>query len=204
MRSNILTPLLVLACLGASLPAQDLSNRGRHAALIGDHTARAIGDILTIVVRESHKIKNEDKVDRSKSSSLAASLESYSLGSDAFKTNVLPEVDVRTAQDQSGQAKQEKDSSFTASIAVVVIDVQPNGNLVVAGKRVIQIDDETKTMRLSGLVRRLDVTAANTVTSSQVADARLTFTSEGGNARMTTRGPVARFFDTLIWAVWPF
>ena len=61
----------------------------------------------------------------------------------------------------------------------MVVDVQPNGNMVVAGKRVIQIDKETKTLRVSGLVRHLDVTAGNTVTSSMVADARISFTSEG-------------------------
>ena len=121
-----------------------------------------------------------------------------------LKSNTLPKIDARTEKGQKGQAKQEKDSRFDANVAVIVVDVLPNGNLVVAGKRVIQVDDETKTVRISGLVRMFDVSASNTVTSSMVADAHVSLTSEGGNARMTTRGPVATLFDTLIWAVWPF
>jgi flagellar L-ring protein precursor FlgH len=85
-----------------------------------------------------------------------------------------------------------------------VIDVHPNGNLVIAGKRVIRIDDETKTIRISGLVRAYDISSVNTVNSMMVADAHISFTSEGANARMTTRGPIATLFDTFIWAVWPF
>ena len=84
---------------------------------------------------------------------------------------------------------------------MVVVDVQANGNLVIAGTRVVVVDDETKTLRISGLVRQLDIASDNTLSSSQVADARIELKSEGGNARYVTKGPVAAFFDTLIWAV---
>ena len=83
-------------------------------------------------------------------------------------------------------------------------DRLPNGNLIVAGTRTVQVDDETKTLQLSGIVRRLDVRVDNTVFSSQGADARVAIVGEGANTRMTTRGPVAELFDTLIWAAWPF
>ena len=53
-------------------------------------------------------------------------------------------------------------------------------------------------------MRTLDVSKQNTVTSMKVADARISFTSEGANALVTTRGPIATLFDTLFWAVWPF
>lgn len=184
--------------LCCSLPAQYTRD------LFADVSARNVGDILTIIISETHRIKNEDKVDRKSSSTLAARFEAYTLGSDAFKSNTLPKVDIRTEKEHKGEAKQEKDSKFDARIAVIVVDVQPNGNLVVVGKRIITIDDETKTLRISGLVRTLDVSSQNTVTSSMVADARISFTSEGGNTRHTTKGPVATLFDTLLWAVWPF
>jgi flagellar L-ring protein precursor FlgH len=83
-----------------------------------------------------------------------------------------------------------------ASIAVVVIDVQPNGNLVVAGTRSVTVNDETRTLRISGLVRPLDVTPNNTVGSAQVADARIAITGEGANTRQVTRGPIGQLFDT--------
>jgi flagellar L-ring protein precursor FlgH len=75
---------------------------------------------------------------------------------------------------------------------------------VVAGARSVAVNDETRTLRISGLVRQLDITPANTVGSAQVADARISITGEGGNTRQVTRGPVGQLFDTLIWAAWPF
>lgn len=199
---------LSLACLvlGAGvLPAQNLFKRATNPRpAIADHRATAVGEILTVVIREAHKVKNEDKVNRSNTTSLAARLEAYTLSDKTFSANTLPRVDVRQDRAFEGDAKQEKDSSVTARVAVVVIDVLPNGNLVVAGTRVVTVDDEEKTLRISGLVRPLDVERDNSVLSSSVADARVAITSVGGNARATTRGPVGTVFDTLIWAAWPF
>lgn len=85
-----------------------------------------------------------------------------------------------------------------------MIDVQPNGNLVVAGQRTVTVNDEVKTLKVSGLVRQIDVTSQNTVGSALVADARVAIQGEGANTRTTTKGPIGQLFDTLIWAVWPF
>ena len=166
--------------------------------------ARNIGDILTITVTESHQVQNDDKVERSNETSLAAKMEAFSLSSDTFKTNVLPEFDVRSERVFDGEAKQTKNSRIRASIAVIVVDRQPNGNLVVAGTRKVTVDDETKTLRISGIVRALDVSFDNAVSSEQVADARISLTGDGGNDRYITKGPVGVLFDTLVWAAWPF
>src|SRR5262249_23574192 len=161
------------------------------------------GDILTVVINEGTKLKQEDKVNRTNSTSFAARLEAWTLQDNTFKNGVLPKVDARQSRSMDAEAKQEKDSQITAKIAVIVIDTPPNGNLVVAGSRIVCVDDEEKTFRISGLVRPLDVARDNTVPSSMVADARVSITGEGGNTRMTTKGPVGKFFDTLIWAAWP-
>ena len=195
----------IAVALAAAAPAQNLfARRQAPTSLTADHRATAVGDILTVVIKETTRVKNEDKVNRSNTSSLAARLESFTLSDKAFKENTLPALDVRQDRQVEGAAKQEKDSALEARIAVIVIDVHPNGNLVVAGTRVVRVDDEDKTLRISGIVRPLDVAKDNTVGSSQVADARVSITGEGGNSRMVTRGPVATLVDTLIWAAWPF
>lgn len=196
---------VLLPLLAAAAPAQNLYARaGYVAGAIADHRAQKVGDVLTILIREQTKVKNEDKVDRSNISSLQARLEAFNLKDNVFKNDQLPEIDIRQQREFVGETKQEKDSNFESRISVVVVDVQPNGNLVVAGSRVVQIDDETKTFRISGIVRALDVTRLNQVSSSQVADARVSITGEGGNTRMVTHGPIAEFIDTLLWAAWPF
>ncbi len=189
----------------ASVQSQNLFKQRRNkGSLIADTTAGQVGDILSVLVSETSNAKNEDKVARSNSTTLAAQLESFNLADKTFKTNTLPEIDIRQSRSFDGEGKQEVKSSLTSRIAVMVIDVLPNGNMVISGSREVTVNDEKKTLKISGIIRRLDITSTNTVQSSMVADARISITSEGGNARMVTRGPVSAFVDTLIWFAWPF
>ncbi|MGE3173676.1 MAG: flagellar basal body L-ring protein FlgH [Planctomycetota bacterium] len=204
-RTRILSVLLSTLAAAAALPAQNPYVRaGARVASAADLRARAVGDLLTITIQEQHSVKNEDKTERKNDTSLAARLEAYTLSDKTFKSNVLPSISVTKEQDFTGESKQNSGSDVRASIAVMVVDVQPNGNLVVAGQRSVTVNDETKTLRISGIVRSLDVTNGNTVSSAQVADARIAIHGEGGGTRQVTKGPVGQLFDTLIWAAWPF
>lgn len=196
-----LLALVPLAPLAAQNP---YVRAGVNISAIADLKARNVGDILTVSIQEQTSVKNEDKVERRNDTSLAARLESFTLTDDTFKENVLPRFDIRKESDFQGESKQNSGTDVRASIAVVVVDVQPNGNLVVAGTRSVQVNDETRTLRISGLVRSLDVTPNNTVSSQQVADARISITGDGASTRQVTRGPVGQLFDTLVWAAWPF
>ena len=206
MRTTAMLPCLVaVAALAVLAPAQNPYVRaGVRISAVADQRARNVGDILTVLIQETSTVLNEERTERSNDTSLAARLEAYSLSDKTFKTNVMPRLDVRKEQDFNGQVRQNSNSVVLPSVAVVVVDVQPNGNLVVAGTRTVTFNDETRTLRISGLVRPLDVTPDNTVGSAQVADARIAITGDGGNTRQVTRGPVGQLFDTLIWAAWPF
>jgi len=200
-----LPTLLSIFAITASVQAQNPYVRSNaRIAPIENQIARNVGDILTITIQEQTTVRNEAKIERRNDTSLAARLESFTLSDKTFKTNVLPRIDIRKEQDFQGEARQNQNSDVRASIAVVVIDVQPNGNLVVAGVRTVQVDDETRTLRVSGLVRPLDILGTNRVDSSQVADARIAITGKGANTRQVTRGPIGQLFDTLMWAAWPF
>ncbi|MFO1030470.1 MAG: flagellar basal body L-ring protein FlgH [Planctomycetota bacterium] len=202
---RIATALLAgLATIGLCTAQNPYVRAGSAIGVINDPRARNVGDILTVVVQEQQSVKNEDKVERRNDTSLAARLESFTLSDKTFQSNTLPRIDIRKEQDFNGEAKQNSTSDVRASIAVIVVDVQPNGNLVVAGTRSVTVNDETRTLRVSGIVRQLDITSGNTVGSAQVADARISISGEGANTRQVTRGPVGQLFDTLIWAAWPF
>lgn len=203
--SSALTFVACFGALTASLQAQNPYKRmGVRIASIADQRARHVGDILTVTIIETTQVRNEERIERSNDTSLAARLEAYSLSNKTFNENILPRIDIRKESDFNGQARQNTNSDVRASIAVVVLDVQPNGNLVVAGTRSVKVNDETRTLRISGVVRPLDVTPNNTIGSAQVADARIAITGEGANTRQITRGPVGQLFDTLVWAAWPF
>ena len=204
MRNLSIAAAAVLAFAANGVAQNPYVRPGAQVAVMSDPRARNVGDILTVVVQEQQSVKNEDKVERKNDTSLAARLESFSLSDKTFQSNTLPRIDIRKEQDFNGEAKQNSTSDVRASIAVIVVDVQPNGNLVVAGTRSVTVNDETRTLRVSGIVRQLDITSGNTVGSAQVADARISISGEGANTRQVTRGPVGQLFDTLIWAAWPF
>ena len=197
--------LVALAALTAHASSQSLYKRagGRGASLVSDLRASGIGDILTVVIREEHKIEQEDKTNRATRSTFNAKVDAFQIAN----TNLAPKfpsIDANSERTFDGNAKQERDGSFEARVAVTVVDVLPNGNLVVSGRRTVQVDDEEKTLRISGVVRPLDVTATNTVNSAQVAEARVAIEGKGPSTEANTRGPVGAFFQTLWWAIWPF
>lgn len=204
MNPTRIVPLAAILFAAPLLAQNPYVRPGAQISAVADLKARNVGDILTVTIQEQHSVRNEDRVERRNDTSLAARLNAYSLSDKTFKTNVLPRIDIRKEQDFEGQARQNSGSDVRASIAVVVVDVQPNGNLVVAGTRSVTVVDETRTLRISGVVRALDVTPDNTVSSQQVADARIAINGEGATTRTVSRGPVGQLFDTLIWAAWPF
>ena len=203
---RLTTTLLILAALASPLHAQSLwakaKKKGPTKDWIEDNTAAHVGDILTIVIRERHKVKNEDKLDRTTSTTLSARLESFRIKSDAF--SVLPDLDVRSSRSHKGNAKQERDSDVEGRIAVTVVDELPNGNLVVSGQRSVVVDDVNKTLKISGIVRKLDIAADNTIQSNQVAEAKVAIMGTGKHRETVTRGPIGKVVETLWWLVWPF
>jgi len=195
--------ILIALCCGLAAQNPYVRSNAR-IGTASDLRARNVGDLLTITIQEQHQVKNDDKVERKQDSSLKASLDAFTLSSKAFDQGSLPKMEVSKSQDFNSEAKQDLGSDVRANIAVVVVDVQPNGNLVVACQRTVQVADETKILKVSGIVRQIDVTSQNTISSALVADARISITGEGANTRTTTKGPIGQLFDTLIWAIWPF
>ncbi len=205
MKNLTLTAAVALIATLPSLVAQNPYVRaGAAISVATDPRARAIGDVLTVTIQEQTQVRNEERVERRQDTSLAARLEAFSLSDKTFKGSTLPRLDVRKESDFNGEALQNSGSDVRANIAVIVVDVQPNGNLVIAGAREVTVNDETRTLKISGIVRALDVTPDNTVGSQLVAEARIAICGSGPNTQQVTRGPVGQMFDTLMWAVWPF
>jgi flagellar L-ring protein precursor FlgH len=196
MKLSIL-PALVL--LGALAPGQSLWNPDRPApSLFSDTTARAVGDVLTIVISEKQTVKNKEDTELGKSTSLDAALTNFDILPNAF--NPLPKVSGTSDKQFDGEAKYDKEGTFETRLSVLVIDVQPNGNLVIEGRRRIVVDREVKCIRVTGIVRPYDVTVANSIFSWQVANASVAYEGTGPLTRSTNRG----FLGELLDLVWPF
>jgi flagellar L-ring protein precursor FlgH len=151
--------------------------------MVGDKRAAGVGDILSIVVQESSTATKDNNTKTSKKSSIDASINTFLYSPAASglltKGGKLPALQLAGKQDFDGGGKINNSEHIIARIAVQVIDVLPNKNLVIEGRRVTSFSGETQEIILRGIVRSADISAANTVFSYNVSDATIRFVSKG-------------------------
>ena len=151
--------------------------------MFADKRARSIGDIITILVQENNTTSKENSTQTSKSSSVDASLDTvlYSPAASGFLTKggKMPAMKFGGTQSFDGGGKINNSEKLTARIAVRVVDVLPNGNMIIEGRRETTVSGEKQEAVLHGVVRSEDVAANNTVFSYNVADASIKFTGKG-------------------------
>lgn len=170
--------------------------------LISNKTARKVGDIITVVIDEEQDVSNQSSTDLSRQTNLNYKLNLFDIKPNAFQP--LPKVDADSTDGFLGNASSERSGSFRARLAAVVMDTLPNGNLVIAGRREIRVDEDVKLVEFTGIVRRYDVGADNSVTSELVANAEINYQTSGPMARHSQRYGLGGWFHRL-WAwVWPF
>lgn len=170
--------------------------------LIANKTGSKIGDLVTIVIDESQDVKNEESSDLSKSTNLNYELANFNVKPNAFGT--LPALEATSDDSLKGTANYKKKGTFTARVTAVVVDVLPNGNLVVNARREIRIDKETKLIEFSGIVRRYDIGADNSVASELVANAVVSYVGSGPLTDSTNRKGLGAFVHDAIAWIWPF
>jgi flagellar L-ring protein precursor FlgH len=199
--------LTCLAILAPCLEAQDRPGSiyrpdSGPRSIIGSKTAFRRGDIVTVVINESQSLKNEEATDLSRATTLDYSLNVFDLKPNAF--NTLPRVAADSTDTFNGTTNYAKRGDFEARLASIVVDVLPNGNMVVSGRREIRIDKETKLIEFSGIVRRVDIANDNTVQSELVANAEIRYRGHGPLTNSTQRYGLGGWIHSWFGWLWPF
>jgi flagellar L-ring protein FlgH len=163
--------------------------------------AAQVGDILTIVVSESADQAASQSKSSSSASNMNASVSQFlfptSVSSFGTKGGALPGIKFGGTSDFKGGGDVKNSQTINARAAVLVTDVLPNGNLVIAGARRITFSGETQNIVLHGLVRSSDIGSDNTVLSSNIADARVEFISEGSMSDASKRGWLSKIYEKV-------
>lgn len=171
---------------------------GYSKPLFEDIKARQVGDLLTVLLEERTDASKTASTDISKDNTTDISAPTI-LGQDVtWKGNPLS-TSMQSSNDFSGEADSAQSNMLQGSITVTVAQVLPNGNLVVQGEKWIAINQGDEYVRLRGIVRPVDIAPTNTVFSTQVADAQITYRGKGAPAESNAIGWLARFFITPIW-----
>jgi len=196
--------LAVLLTATISVPAQSLWKADSSRALVSDKRAGAVGDLLTILVQENNTASKDNSTKTAKSSAIDASIASflYSPTASSFltKNGQFPAMKLNASQNFDGGGKISNSEKITARITVRVVDVLPNNNLVIEGRRTTSFSGETQDAVLRGVVRPEDITPSNTLFSYNVADATIKYVSTGALTDNQRKG-----WFTKIWEkVTPF
>jgi flagellar L-ring protein precursor FlgH len=164
----------------------------RYAFLFQDNRARAIGDVLTIAVAENTVANEQDQRALARATTADASL---TFGKDGTTPGQL--FSSAANRNFTGNATMTTNRTFTDRIAVTVVDIMPNGNLVVEGYRSRVVAGEERVLRITGVVRQADVGVGSTIQSTQVANFRISYLGRGPASRTANQGIVGRFFNLI-------
>jgi flagellar L-ring protein FlgH len=169
---------------------------GRDVALFENPIARHVGDIVTIVLSETTNAQKSATTTTQKSTS--DTLPGMSLfGSPVtiHGAQVLSGT-VNDASKFDGEGTSAQSNSLTGNITATIAKVLPNGNLYIKGEKKIWINQGQESVLLSGVIRPIDVAPDNTVPSSRVASARISYGGKGAIADANAAGWLSRFFNS--------
>ncbi|WP_199608992.1 flagellar basal body L-ring protein FlgH [Flocculibacter collagenilyticus] len=178
-----------------------LFNPDTNNGLYSDRKAHRVGDIITVVLEESTQASKTAKTENKKTTS--ASLDpivGFGGQNVAFKGDAI-QLGLDSDNSFKGDAKSNQSNSLSGNISVNILQVLPNGNLVIRGEKWLTLNTGEEFIRVTGLIRPQDITADNTIESTRVANARIEYSGKGDIANAQTPGWLARFF-TSTW--WPF
>jgi len=175
------------------------------AAMFTDPKAHAVGDLVTVLVSENASATRQLGTTKSKSSThktgITAAL-GYETSLAAKNPNFKPStaLDLSNSKTFDGSGGTNTSDTLTASVTSVVTEVFPNGNMRIAGRRQVTINNQPQALTFTGVIRRFDVTSDNTIPSSKVAQAIISYGGGGDLASVAHEGWLGQTLDTI----WPF
>ncbi len=157
-------------------------------AFFKDQRAAQVGDILTVTVSIDEEADISNRTTRTRTNSEDLGLDQF-LGYQASLAKVLPTavnnadlIDIDSSSSAVGNGEVDREEDITFTIAAVVIQVLPNGNLVIEGRQEMRVNFEIRELIVAGVIRPEDISNANTIPHTQIAEARISY---GGRGQLT-------------------
>jgi flagellar L-ring protein FlgH len=174
--------------------ANNARTSGRYIPLFEDRRARSVGDTIIVTLNEKTNASKKSGSNVGREGSMGLSVPNFFGLPASILDNLSAETKSTTAFKGDGASSSNND--FTGTITVTVIEVLPNGNLLVSGEKQIGINQGQEFIRLSGVINPIHV-VNNTVSSVQVADARIEYRANGYLDEAQTMGWFSRFFMSI-------
>jgi len=169
---------------------------GRDVALFENPVARHIGDTVTIVLSESTQAKKSATTNTAKSTNQTLPGISVLGKAVTIKGNPITSASIDDSSKFAGEGDSAQSNSLTGYITCTVTRVLPNGNLYIRGEKWIGINQGSEYVRLSGVVRPIDIAPDNSVPSLKVGAANISYGGKGALADANNQGWLSRFFNS--------
>ncbi|MBI1827726.1 MAG: flagellar basal body L-ring protein FlgH [Planctomycetes bacterium] len=160
------------------------------------------GDLITVIVREQKQWAANSELQQKSKFDLKSELDAFikatdgGIGAATFQRG-KPTIDYKFNQNNKTQGDSQREDKFTTRMEAQIIDVKPNGVLVIEGRAKFTHDEEFSEITIIGNCRKEDVTADNTVLSTQIADKEVHVKNSGAIKNAATRGWVSKVIDAL-------
>ena len=169
--------------------------------VFSDDKAGKVGDVLTIIISENTKIDNKVKRDLEKTTSNSLDFN----GDNAKIDHIIPSIpslkfEAESSKSLNGKSDYKDERKFEDRITVIVMDVNPNGTLVVMGTREREVGGDKQIIQASGIVQPRDILYDNSIRSDQVANFKLISINDGVTKSYNEPGWLGKIVDFL----WPF
>jgi flagellar L-ring protein precursor FlgH len=179
--------------------------------LFDDNRAKRVGDIVTVEVSEETKIDNDEKSTTNNSSSASGEIDSEKFARgilSGLRTGRNAKFTARTPNsfstefksDFSGEGEYDSNRKVVLTLTAMIVEVLDNGNLVLEGKREVEVNKENYILKLTGIARPIDITSTNTINSSKLSNVDFALEGKGWLTRAGKKGWFNRVADVL----WPF
>jgi len=181
----------------------------RDVRLFEDVKARRSGDVLSVILQEKTSASKSASTSADKNQETTVANPTFFGASPQFNLPGLIPLDsnrdnnlqqnLSAERSFEGEADSSQSNSLTGEISVTIADVLPNGNLVVRGEKWLTLNQGEEFIQISGIVRPQDIGTNNRILSTQIGDARITYSGRGTLAETNQMGWLARFFNHPVW-----
>lgn len=175
---------------------------GSQQDLFKDRKARRVGDVVTVEISIDDKAQFNNQTGRSRSAETAAGF-GWGIGWSGFRWpgqagKGQGQLGISSDTEFNGQGSIGRSEKLRLSIAAVVTEELPNGNLLISGSQEVMVNNEVRVLNIAGIVRPTDISTNNSVGYDQIAEARITYGGRGRITDVQTPGYGQRLYDKVV------
>jgi len=164
--------------------------------LYRDPRARRVGDVVTVVISMQDKAKLDNKTDRSRDSQIKVGLD-WLANIGGWQDTGQGNANLNSSSSTKGAGQIDRTEDIKLSVAAVVTDVLPNGNMMISGSQEFRVNTEMRVLNVGGIVRPRDISRTNTISYEKIAEARVSYGGRGNLSDVQQPGWGHRIYDAV-------